>query len=32
MRLVLEELENEQKVSPEGAGRGAVWRRVPDQD
>ncbi|WP_328518555.1 Fic family protein [Kribbella sp. NBC_00359] len=32
IRLVLEELKNEQKVSPEGAGRGAVWRRIPDQD
>ena len=28
--LVLEELKNEQKVSPEGTGRGAVWRRIPD--
>jgi Fic family protein len=32
IRLVLEELKNEQKVSPEGVGRGAVWRRIPDQE
>jgi hypothetical protein len=31
IRLVLEELKNEQKVSPEGVGRGAVWRRIPDE-
>jgi Fic family protein len=32
IRLVLEQLKAEQKVSPEGAGRGAVWRRHPVQD
>ena len=32
IRLVLEELKNEQKVSPEGTGRGAVWRRIPELD
>ncbi|MDX2971557.1 Fic family protein [Kribbella solani] len=30
IRLVLEELKAEQKVSPEGTGRGAVWRRIPE--
>ncbi|GAA1628708.1 Fic family protein [Kribbella alba] len=29
IRLVLEQLKAEQLVSPEGAGRGAVWRRSP---
>ncbi|HZX07073.1 hypothetical protein [Kribbella sp.] len=32
IRLVLEELKAEQKVSPEGTGRGAVWRRFPDEN
>ncbi|WP_433161237.1 Fic family protein [Kribbella sp. CA-247076] len=30
IRLVLEQLKSEGKVNPEGAGRAAVWRRVPD--
>ncbi|MFI6678002.1 Fic family protein [Kribbella sp. NPDC050470] len=30
IRLVLEQLKSEGNVSPEGTGRGAVWRRIPD--
>ncbi|MEU4292150.1 Fic family protein [Kribbella sp. NPDC026596] len=32
IRLVLEQLRNEGKVNSTGAGRGAVWIQVPDQD
>jgi len=32
IRVTLEQLKNEQVVSPEGVGRGAVWRRIPDAD
>jgi Fic family protein len=29
IRLVLEQLKAEQAVAPEGAGRGAIWRKMP---
>jgi Fic family protein len=32
IRVTLEQLKNERVVSPEGVGRGAVWRRIPDPD